>query len=122
MNALARHHPRYHVFLADVDLLKVLDRGLGTKLLGAGADAMSKRLGKARVVKDRDSPGIQKACHALCVIRPRQDSRNHHPVVARQHAQEPIALSLHQHLRQRRLRSRGRVAANLTCLVPTSPA
>ena len=122
--APARQHLRHHVLLADVGLVEVLDLdpGRGTNLLGAGADAISKRFGKTRIVKDPDSPGIQKARHPLRVTRPRQRPRDHNPVVARQHAQEPIAISLRQHLRHRRLRSRGRVAANLTCLVPAMPA
>lgn len=87
MLAAARQHLGHHLFFTDVALGDVLDldTGLGTQRVRPRADALAQRLDKARVVKDADALGVQKARHASRVTRPRQRARNHDAVVARQH-------------------------------------
>ena len=113
-----------HVLLANVRLVDVLDGHARhrRRFHGRRTNAIAQRLGKARVVKDADAARVQKARHPLRVTRPRQRACNDHPVVAGQHAHQPLAISLRQHLRHRRLRLLERAAVTLSCLVPALPA
>jgi hypothetical protein len=118
-------HPRHQIFLADVALVDVLDLdacGLAD-LLSALADALTQRLGKARVVEDADAAREQKAGHPSRVARPGQRAGDDDAVVARQHAMQVRRVAIRQcrgsHARSPHLRWSGH---RIACLVPASPA
>jgi hypothetical protein len=118
-------HLGHHVFLADVGLGNVLDRGavLGGQRLRVGSDALAQRQRELRVVEDADAARMQKARHALGKACPGQRAGDDEAVVARQHARQVARVPRRQQL-HRSLRSGAvhHAASVLPCLVPARPA
>src|SRR5499433_4246407 len=69
MVAARGQHLSNHVLLADLAVGNVLDANAGTRrqLRGALAHAVTKRLGKTRIIEDADLPRRQKGRHAVRV-------------------------------------------------------
>src|SRR6266567_2795689 len=86
------------VFLADMVFDNVFDGNASrTGQLGsAGAHAITKRLGKSRIVEDPDLSRRQKPRHSLRIAGPGQRAGDDDPVVAGEHPGEALAVTLRQ--------------------------
>jgi hypothetical protein len=110
-------------FLADMALSDVLDRYPGRR-----RDRSRRRphpiaqFGRERrIIEDPDPARPQQLCHALGKARPGQGSRDHDPVVARQHARQPIPIPIRQKWRHAPPPTLAYSRRILTCLVPALP-
>jgi len=86
------------------------------------AHAVTKRLGKLRIVEDADLPRRKKCRHPLRVARPGQRPGDDDTVVTGQHPGEALAVTLGQQPAQPSLPLHTSAAAILSCLVPAWPA
>src|SRR5262249_28596330 len=112
-----------HVLLADLVVGKVLDANAGPRrqLRGALAHAVTKRLGKTRIIEDADLPRRQKGRHAVRIARPGQGAGDDDPVIAGEHSGEALAVTLRQRPSQPSLPRDTSDASILPCLVPAWP-
>ena len=90
-------------------------------LRGALAHAVTKRLGKTRIIEDADLPRRQKGRHAVRVARPGQGAGDDDPVIAGEHSGEALAVTLRQRPSQPSLPRDTSDASILPCLVPAWP-
>ena len=91
------------------------------QLRGALAHAVTKRLGKSRIIEDADLPRRQKGRHAVRVARPGQGAGDDDPVIAGEHSGEALAVTLCQQPPQPSLPRDTSDASILPCLVPAWP-
>jgi len=84
------------VFLAEVELLDVLNRraGFGRQALGIPLDLLGQRLGEERVVEDADAAGVEDTGHPLGVAGPRQRARDDDAVKARELTHNLLSVAL----------------------------
>src|SRR5499427_8607572 len=123
MVAARGQHLGNHVLLADLAVGNMLDGNGGTRrqLGGALAHAVTKRLGKSRIIEDADLPRRQKGRHAVRVARPGQGAGDDDPVIAGERSSEALAVTLGQQPPQPSLPRDTSDASILPCLVPAWP-
>ncbi len=102
-------HPRNNILLADKRLADVPDGhpGLSGQRYRTFANPIPQRHRKLWVVEDANPIGMQEARHPIRVAHPRKRFRDHHQVVAGQHARDLLVVALHQclpHVATRQMR------------------